>query len=169
MDSGLGSDEERRTSNSSNGGRTTTTTKQQKQLHNQRLLSGCFIDASSLTDDGDVSEERRSEERRQGALIFQTSIPQFSMLQMSSSEVSQYVYRTMICFLTLIVVYRHIDIYITANRHRNCIAMRKLVSFLMFKILHVGLLRGEWHISGASTGTKHPLQFHRPIGHSRFV
>lgn len=80
MDSGLGSDEERRTSN----GRTTT--KEQKQLHNQRLLSGCFIDASSLTDDGDISVERRRDERRQGALIFQTSIPQFSMLQMSSSE-----------------------------------------------------------------------------------
>lgn len=80
MDSGLGSDEDRQ-------GRTTT--KEQKQLHNQRLLSGCFIDASSLTDDGDVSEQetrRRSDERRQGALIFQTSIPQFSMLQMSSSE-----------------------------------------------------------------------------------
>lgn len=85
MDSGLGSDEDRQ-------GRTTT--KEQKQLHNQRLLSGCFIDASSLTDDGAVSEQettttttrRRSDERRQGALIFQTSIPQFSMLQMSSSE-----------------------------------------------------------------------------------
>lgn len=85
MDSGLGSDEDRRTSSSSNGGGRTTT-KEQKQLHNQRLLSGCFIDASSLTDDGDVVEERRRDERRQGALIFQTSIPQFSMLQMSSSE-----------------------------------------------------------------------------------
>lgn len=79
MDSGLGSDEDRRIS----GGRGAT--KEQKQLHNERLLSGCFIDASSLTDDGDAAERRR-DERRQGALIFQTSIPQFSMLQMSSSE-----------------------------------------------------------------------------------
>lgn len=97
MDSGLGSDEERRTSSSSNGGGSgggRTTTKEQKQLHNQRLLSGCFIDASSLTDDGndDVvavvvgDERRRDAERRQGALIFQTSIPQYSMLQMSSDD-----------------------------------------------------------------------------------
>lgn len=75
MDSGLGSDEDRR-------GRT----KEQKQLRNQQLLSGCFIDAASLSDDADV-DQRRNDERRQGALIFQSSIPQFSMLQMSGSEV----------------------------------------------------------------------------------
>lgn len=74
MDSGLGSDEERR-------GRT----KEQKQRHNQQLLSACFLDtggnnnATSL-DNGDV--ERRSQERRQGALLFQTSIPQYSTVHM---------------------------------------------------------------------------------------
>lgn len=74
MDSGLGSDEERR-------GRT----KEQKQRHNQQLLSACFLDtgvdsnASSL-ENGDV--ERRSQERRQGALLFQTSIPQYSTVHM---------------------------------------------------------------------------------------
>lgn len=75
MDSGLGSDEDRR-----------TRTKEQKQRHNQQLLSGCFIDAASLTDDGEEINHRRTDERRQGALIFQTSIPNFSMLQMSSSQ-----------------------------------------------------------------------------------
>lgn len=75
MDSGLGSDEDRRGK-----------TKEQKQLRNQQLLSGCFIDAASLSDDGDV-DQRRNDERRQGALIFQSSIPQFSMLQMSDTEV----------------------------------------------------------------------------------
>lgn len=74
MDSGLGSDEDRR-------GRT----KEQKQLHNQQLLSGCFIDAASLSDDAEVVDQRRSDERRQGALLFQTSVPHFSMLQMSNS------------------------------------------------------------------------------------
>lgn len=76
MDSGLGSDEDRRGSR----------TKEEKQLHNQQLLSGCFIDAASLSDDAEVVDQRRNDERRQGALIFQTSIPQFSMLQISSSE-----------------------------------------------------------------------------------
>ncbi|XP_018572131.1 uncharacterized protein LOC108911636 [Anoplophora glabripennis] len=75
MDSGLGSDEDRR-------GRT----KEQKQLHNQQLLSGCFIDAASLSDDAEVVDQRRNDERRQGALLFQTSVPHFSMLQMSSSS-----------------------------------------------------------------------------------
>lgn len=75
MDSGLGSDEDRRGSR----------TKEEKQLHNQQLLSGCFIDAASLSDDAEVVE-RRNDERRQGALIFQGSIPQFSMLQMSNSS-----------------------------------------------------------------------------------
>lgn len=75
MDSGLGSDEDRK-------GRT----KEQKQLRNQQLLSGCFIDAASLSDDAEVAVERRSDERRQGALIFKSSIPQFSMLQMSASS-----------------------------------------------------------------------------------
>lgn len=74
MDSGLGSDEDRR-------GRT----KEQKQLHNQQLLSGCFIDASSLSDDAEVVDQRRSDERRQGALIFQNSVPHFSMLQMTNA------------------------------------------------------------------------------------
>ncbi|KAL3274890.1 hypothetical protein HHI36_019672 [Cryptolaemus montrouzieri] len=76
MDSGLGSDEDRK-------GRT----KEQKQLRNQQLLSGCFIDAASLSDDADA-DQRRNDERRQGALIFQSSIPQFSMLQMSDSDLS---------------------------------------------------------------------------------
>ncbi|XP_076263480.1 uncharacterized protein LOC143198238 isoform X1 [Rhynchophorus ferrugineus] len=75
MDSGLGSDEDRRGSR----------TKEQKQLHNQQLLSGCFIDAASLSDEAEVVDQRRNDERRQGALIFQSSIPQFSMLQMSTS------------------------------------------------------------------------------------
>lgn len=74
MDSGLGSDEDRRGSR----------TKEEKQLHNEQLLSGCFIDAASLSDDAEVVDQRRNDERRQGALIFQTSIPQFSMLQISS-------------------------------------------------------------------------------------
>lgn len=74
MDSGLGSDEDRR-----------TRTKEQKQRHNQQLLSGCFIDAASLTDEGEETN-RRTDERRQGNLIFQSSIPQFSMLQMGSEE-----------------------------------------------------------------------------------
>ncbi|XP_066251016.1 uncharacterized protein [Euwallacea similis] len=74
MDSGLGSDEERRSSR----------TKEEKQLHNQQLLSGCFIDAASLSDEVEA-DQRRNDERRQGALIFQSSIPQFSMMQMSSS------------------------------------------------------------------------------------
>nr|CAI5839371.1 unnamed protein product [Callosobruchus analis] len=75
MDSGLGSDEDRR-------GRST---KEQKQLRNQQLLSGCFIDAANLSDDAEV-DQRRSDERRQGALLFQTSVPHFSMLQMSNSQ-----------------------------------------------------------------------------------
>lgn len=75
MDSGLGSDEDRR-------GRT----KEQKQLHNQQLLSGCFIDAASLSDEAEVVDQRRNDERRQGALLFQTSVPHFSMLQMSGSN-----------------------------------------------------------------------------------
>lgn len=79
MDSGLGSDEDRR-----------SRTKEQKQRHNQQLLSGCFIDAASLTDDGEEVDQRRYDERRQGALIFQTSVPQFSMLQMSSQEIPSY-------------------------------------------------------------------------------
>ncbi|KAL1517714.1 hypothetical protein ABEB36_001446 [Hypothenemus hampei] len=77
MDSGLGSDEDRRGSR----------TKEEKQLHNQQLLSGCFIDAASLSDEAEVVvDQRRTEERRQGALLFQSSIPQFSMLQISNSE-----------------------------------------------------------------------------------
>lgn len=76
MDSGLGSDEDRRGSR----------TKEEKQLHNEQLLSGCFIDAASLSDDAEVVDQRRNDERRQGALIFQTSIPQFSMLQISSES-----------------------------------------------------------------------------------
>lgn len=75
MDSGLGSDEDRK-----------SRTKEQKQLHNQQLLSGCFIDAASLSDDAEVVDQRRNDERRQGALIFQNSIPNFSMLQMSSAD-----------------------------------------------------------------------------------
>lgn len=74
MDSGLGSDEDRRGSR----------TKEEKQLHNQQLLSGCFIDAASLSDEAEVVDQRRSDERRQGALVFQSSIHQFSMLQMPS-------------------------------------------------------------------------------------
>ncbi|KAJ8919727.1 hypothetical protein NQ315_006255 [Exocentrus adspersus] len=75
MDSGVGSDEDRR-------GRTTT--KEQKQLHNQQLLSGCFIDAASLSDEAEaVVDRRRSDERRQGALLFNNSVPHFSMLQVS--------------------------------------------------------------------------------------
>lgn len=84
MDSGLGSDEDGR------AGQQHRATKEQKQLHNRRLLSGCFIDAASLTDDGEeaaavaaAEEERRRAERRQGALVFRTSIPQFSVLQMA--------------------------------------------------------------------------------------
>ncbi|XP_050309887.1 uncharacterized protein LOC126745866 [Anthonomus grandis grandis] len=75
MDSGLGSDEDRRGSR----------TKEEKQLHNQQLLSGCFIDAASLSDEAEMVDQRRNDERRQGALVFQSSIPQFSMLQMSDS------------------------------------------------------------------------------------
>ncbi|RZB39544.1 uncharacterized protein BDFB_004212, partial [Asbolus verrucosus] len=79
MDSGLGSDEDRR-------GRT----KEQKQLRNQQLLSGCFIDAASLSDEVEVVVgQRRNDERRQGALIFQSSIPQFSMLQMAGNEANE--------------------------------------------------------------------------------
>lgn len=78
MDSGLGSDEERR-------GRT----KEQKQRHNQQLLSGCFIDAANLSDEAEVvTDQRRNDERRQGALLFQASIPQFSMLQMPVQQLS---------------------------------------------------------------------------------
>lgn len=79
MDSGLGSDEDRR-----------SRTKEQKQLRNQQLLSGCFIDAASLSDDAEVAvDQRRTDERRQGALIFQSSIPQFSMLQMAGNEATE--------------------------------------------------------------------------------
>jgi hypothetical protein len=79
MDSGLGSDEDRK-------GRT----KEQKQLRNQQLLSGCFIDAASLSDDAEVVvDQRRNDERRQGALIFQSAIPQFSMLQMAGNEANE--------------------------------------------------------------------------------
>ena len=75
MDSGLGSDEEQRR------GRT----KEQKQRHNQQLASGCFSDGvidngPSITDAEEL--ERRSHERRQGALLFRTSIPQFSTVHM---------------------------------------------------------------------------------------
>ncbi|XP_022905702.1 BTB/POZ domain-containing protein 8 [Onthophagus taurus] len=86
MDSGLGSDEERR-------GRTT---KEQKQRHNQQLLTGCFINGGgidSVRSDGGGENDipintngdmaRRSHhERRQGALLFQTSIPQYSTMHM---------------------------------------------------------------------------------------
>lgn len=75
MDSGLGSDEDRR-----------SRTKEQKQLHNQQLLSGCFIDAASLSDDSEVVEQRRNDERRQGALLFQTSLPHFSMVQIPHED-----------------------------------------------------------------------------------
>ncbi|KAK5642514.1 hypothetical protein RI129_008681 [Pyrocoelia pectoralis] len=76
MDSGLGSDDEKR-----------SRTKAQKQLQNEQkqLFSGCFIDATSLSDEGDF-EDRRNDERRQGALIFRSSIPQYSMLQMPSLD-----------------------------------------------------------------------------------
>lgn len=73
MDSGLGSDDDH-----------IGKTKEQKQLRNQQILSGCFIDASALSDEADI-EERRHEEKRQGALIFKTSITQFSTLQMSTN------------------------------------------------------------------------------------
>lgn len=82
MDSGLGSDEDR--------GKTRT--KEQKQLRNQQLLSGCFIDAASLSDESEqvaAAEHRRKDERRQGALIFQSSIPQFSMLQITDPQQQQ--------------------------------------------------------------------------------
>lgn len=85
MDSGLGSDEDRR-----------TRTKEQKQRLNQQLLSGCFIDAASLTDEGEETN-RRTDERRQGNLIFQSSIPQFSMLQMGSEEHQTYPSMTVSC------------------------------------------------------------------------
>ncbi|CAG9855783.1 unnamed protein product [Phyllotreta striolata] len=75
MDSGLGSDDDHR-----------TRTKEQKQLHNQQLLSGCFIDAASLSDDSEVVEQRRNDERRQGSMLFQTSIPHYSMVQMQPRE-----------------------------------------------------------------------------------
>uniref|UniRef100_A0A1Y1M7L0 BTB domain-containing protein n=1 Tax=Photinus pyralis TaxID=7054 RepID=A0A1Y1M7L0_PHOPY len=76
MDSGLGSDDEKK-----------SRTKAQKQLQNEQkqLFSGCFIDATSLSDEGEF-ELRRSDERRQGALIFRSSIPQYSMLQMPSLD-----------------------------------------------------------------------------------
>ncbi|XP_072398684.1 uncharacterized protein [Diabrotica undecimpunctata] len=70
MDSGLGSDEDRR-----------SRTKEQKQLHNQQLLSGCFIDAASLSDDSEVVDQRRTDERRQASVLFQTAVPHFSMVQ----------------------------------------------------------------------------------------
>lgn len=118
MDSGLGSDEERRFQRpllgAVGGG---ATTKEQKQRLNERLLIGCFIDASSLSDDAEVvpvmlpvsttvavsttvtpstcqqvdsnNQLRTSsrgnsfeDERSKGALLFRTSIPQYSMLQM---------------------------------------------------------------------------------------
>ncbi|XP_056630262.1 uncharacterized protein LOC130440916 [Diorhabda sublineata] len=75
MDSGLGSDEDRR-----------SRTKEQKQLHNQQLLSGCFIDAASLSDESEIVDQRRNDERRQGALLFQTSVPHFSMVQIPNDE-----------------------------------------------------------------------------------
>ncbi|KAK4877172.1 hypothetical protein RN001_009678 [Aquatica leii] len=76
MDSGLGSDDEKK-----------SRTKAQKQLQNQQkqLFSGCFIDATSLGDEGEY-DHRRNDERRQGALIFRSSIPQYSMLQMPSLD-----------------------------------------------------------------------------------
>lgn len=79
MDSGLGSDDEKR-----------NRTKAQKQLQNEQkqLFSSCFIDATSLGDEGEF-EHRRNDERRQGALVFRSSIPQYSMLQMPHSESDQ--------------------------------------------------------------------------------
>ncbi|KAF5304097.1 hypothetical protein FQA39_LY01882 [Lamprigera yunnana] len=76
MDSGLGSDDEKK-----------NRTKAQKQLQNQQkqLFSGCFIDATSLGDEGEC-DHRRNDERRQGALIFRSSIPQYSMLQIPSLD-----------------------------------------------------------------------------------
>lgn len=148
MDSGLGSDEERRvlrltTNPISSSAGSVASTKEQKQRHNERLLIGCFIDASSLSDEAEVvplvlpvvnatvqpnlnnsnitshdadspnrqghetpndeiqlhathqwsgralsttgnssSSSNGEEERRQGALLFRSSIPQYSMLQM---------------------------------------------------------------------------------------
>lgn len=59
MDSGLGSDEERRFQRRPSTGSPAAavsglTTKEQKQRLNERLLIGCFIDASSLVDDTEV-------------------------------------------------------------------------------------------------------------------
>lgn len=71
MDSGLGSDDDHR-------GRT----KEQKQLHNQ-LLSGCLASDDGFSNSTENHDQRRNDERRQGALLFQRSIPQFSMLQIS--------------------------------------------------------------------------------------
>lgn len=80
MDSGLGSDEEQRRSR----------TKEQKERHNEQLLNGahCFIDASSLQDEEEVmDDQKKNDERRQGSLLFQTSMPQYSrMLQLPSED-----------------------------------------------------------------------------------
>lgn len=73
MDSGLGSDDDHK-------GRT----KEQKQLRNQQLLNACSNNSLDICDNAEDSDQRqRTEERRQGALLFQRSIPQFSMLQIT--------------------------------------------------------------------------------------
>lgn len=73
MDSGLGSDDDHK-------GRT----KEQKQLRNQQLLNACSNNSLDTCNSVEHSDHRqRSDERRQGAMLFQRSIPQFSMLQIS--------------------------------------------------------------------------------------
>lgn len=73
MDSGLGSDDDHK-------GRT----KEQKQLRNQQLLNACSNNSLEICNSNEHLDQRqRSDERRQGALLFQRSIPQFSMLQIS--------------------------------------------------------------------------------------
>lgn len=73
MDSGLGSDDDHK-------GRT----KEQKQLRNQQLLNARSNNSLDLCNNADNTDQRqRTDERRQGALLFQRSIPQFSMLQIA--------------------------------------------------------------------------------------
>lgn len=73
MDSGLGSDDDHK-------GRT----KEQKQLRNQQLLNACSNNSLEICNNAEHSDQRqRTDERRQGALLFQRSIPQFSMLQIT--------------------------------------------------------------------------------------
>ncbi|CAG9763153.1 unnamed protein product [Ceutorhynchus assimilis] len=103
MDSGLGSDDDRRGNS--------RTTKEQKQLHNQQLVSGCFIDAASLSDD---QEPQEVAERRQGALIFQSSIPQFSMLQIEEAA-CQYPEETNTPFNSIV----HEDVEGGSSRNNN--------------------------------------------------